>query len=87
MDWENVPQGTPVCESKGIDKGTIVKAIARGADTVKKVSEATGACVEEKCCLEKVQSLLDATLPVLDGMKNIGGCSCDGGCGCGGSCH
>lgn len=86
MDWKKAPQGTLICKNKGIDKGTIVKAITRGADTVEKVGKTTGACVEETCCRKKVQSLLDAYLPVQEKVCIYGPWACTG-CTHGGSCH
>jgi NAD(P)H-nitrite reductase large subunit len=90
-DWKKAPASQTVCYCNNVNKEEIVRAIARGAETVEDVTRLTGAgkgneCATKnpngRCCCPDIQALVDATLPAPKAMKS--GCSC--GCSCGGNC-
>lgn len=87
IDWKKAPADQTVCWCKGVDKQSIVRAIAAGAETVSDIGEMTGAgrgsdCASMnptgKCCHDDIQALIQAFLPAFKAMR--------GGCGCGGNC-
>lgn len=90
-DWKKAPANQTVCYCNNVSKEEIVRAIAKGAETVEAVTSLTGAgkgadCATKnpagRCCCTDIQALVDAYLPALKAMKS--GCSC--GCSCGGNC-
>lgn len=90
-DWKKAPASQTVCYCKNVNKEEIVRAIAKGAETVQDISRLTGACTggecatknpSGQCCCTDIQALIDLYLPALKAMTS--GCSC--GCSCGGNC-
>jgi bacterioferritin-associated ferredoxin len=90
-DWKKAPAKQTVCYCNNVSKEEIVRAIAKGAETVEAVTSLTGAgkgadCATKnpagRCCCTDIQALIDVYLPALKAIKS--GCSC--GCSCGGNC-
>ena len=89
-NWLQAPQDTVVCGCAGVDKRTLVRAIAGGAETLDALMEATGAgqgdeCAARnprgRCCRPDLQEILDVYVPAGAQMRR--GCSCGGGSCCG----
>ncbi|MFA0888231.1 MAG: (2Fe-2S)-binding protein [Synergistales bacterium] len=81
-DWKKAPAGQTVCYCNNVDKEEIVRAIARGAETVDAVTSLTGAgkgteCKTKnpsgRCCRPDIQALIDAYAPALKAIKS--GCT------------
>jgi NAD(P)H-nitrite reductase large subunit len=78
-DWKKAPANQTVCHCNNISKETIVRAIAKGAETVGEVTRLTGAgkgteCATKnpagRCCCTDIQALIDSYLPALRAMKS-----------------
>jgi bacterioferritin-associated ferredoxin len=61
-------QNEIVCYCSGISRQQIITAIKNGANTMKKIREATGACTkgncakmnpQKRCCSNDIKSLID----------------------------
>ena len=49
IDWKKTPADQMICWCKGVDKQTIVRAMAAGAETVSDIGEMTGAGRGNEC--------------------------------------
>lgn len=81
-DWKKAPANQTVCYCNNVSKEAIVRAIAKGAETVEAVTSLTGAgkggeCATKnpsgRCCCTDIQALVDAYLPALKAIKS--GCT------------
>lgn len=48
-DWKTASDQTIVCYCMNVNKQTIVSAIQSGANSVKQIQQATGACTGNRC--------------------------------------
>ena len=80
--WKKAPASQTVCYCNNISKDAIVRAIAKGAETLEEITRLTGAgkgteCAKKnpsgRCCCTDIQALVEAYLPALKAMKN--GCT------------
>lgn len=81
-DWKKAPASQIVCYCNNVNKEQIVRAIAKGAETVEAVTSLTGAgkgseCATKnpsgRCCCPDIQALIEAYLPALKAIKS--GCT------------
>jgi NAD(P)H-nitrite reductase large subunit len=81
-DWKKAPASQIVCYCNNVTKEEIVRAIAKGAETVEGVTSLTGAgkgteCATKnpsgRCCCPDIQALIEAYLPALKAIKS--GCT------------
>lgn len=82
IDWKKAPASQTVCYCNNVSKEEIVRAIAKGAETLEEITRLTGAgkgteCAKKnpsgRCCCTDIQALVEAYLPALRAMKN--GCT------------
>ena len=82
IDWKKAPASQTVCYCNNVSKEEIVRAIAKGAETLEEITRLTGAgkgteCAKKnpsgRCCCTDIQALVEAYLPALKAMKN--GCT------------
>ena len=82
IHWKKAPARQTVCYCNNISKDAIVRAIAKGAETLEEITRLTGAgkgteCATKnpsgRCCCTDIQALVEAYLPALKAMKN--GCT------------
>jgi len=68
MDWKLAAPDEYVCWCKKVDKGTIVKAIQLGANTLDQIKEKTTACTgddcynsnpSKRCCSTDIEKLIE----------------------------
>ena len=78
-DWKKAPASQIVCYCNNVNKEQIVRAIAKGAETVEAVTSLTGAgkgseCATKnpsgRCCCPDIQALIEAYLPALKASKS-----------------
>ncbi len=81
-DWKKAPASQTVCYCNNVNKEQIVRAIAKGAETVEDIARLTGAgkggeCATKnpagRCCCADIQALIDAYLPALKAIRS--GCT------------
>ena len=81
-DWKKAPANQTVCYCNNVSKEEVVRAIAKGAETLEEITRLTGAgkgadCATKnpsgRCCCTDIQALVEAYLPALRAMKN--GCT------------
>ena len=82
IDWKKAPASQTVCYCNNVSKEEIVRAIAKGAETLEEITRLTGAgkgteCAKKnpsgRCCCTDIQALVEAYLPALKAMKS--GCT------------
>ena len=82
IDWKKAPASQTVCYCNNVSKEEIVRAIAKGAETLEEITRLTGAgkgteCATKnpsgRCCCTDIQALVEGCLPAFKAMKS--GCT------------